>query len=223
MAATTHRSEVAGPGPGSEGGRRRRFDRVERYVHWANATLFLTLIATGATLYIGALSTLVGRRELLRTIHVYSGLLLPLPLLAGALGPRWGRGLRDDARRINRWDRLDRRWLRSFGRDRDARPSKFNAGQKLNAAFTVGAIPVMLATGSIMRWFHPFPLAWRTGATFVHDSLFLVLVAAITGHILFALNDRDSLDGMLRGDVPEKWAKHHHPRWAAEEASHYRR
>ena len=204
-------------------GRWPRFDRVERYVHWANATLFLTLIATGASLYIGALSTIVGRREVVRTIHVYCGLLLPIPLLAGLIGPRWGRALRADARRINRWDRQDRRWLRTFGRDRAARPSKFNAGQKLNAAFTAGAIPVMLATGSIMRWFGPFPLSWRTGATFVHDSMFLALVFTVTGHILFALNDSDSLNGMLHGDVAEDWAKSHHPRWAAEEASHYRR
>ena len=96
-----------------------------------------------------------------------------------------GKALRADAKRINRWDQQDRRWLRTMGRDRAARPSKFNAGQKLNAAFTAGSIPVMLATGSIMRWFGPFPLSWRTGATFVHDSMFLALAVVITGHILF--------------------------------------
>jgi len=216
MVAATSRSEARPR-------RLHRFDRVERYVHWANATLFLILIATGASLYIGALSTVVGRRELVRTIHVYCGLLLPVPLLAGVIGPRWGKALRADAKRVNRWDRQDRRWLRTMGRDQAARPSKFNAGQKLNAAFTAGAIPVMLATGSIMRWFGPFPLSWRTGATFVHDSMFLALAVVITGHILFALNDSDSLQGMLHGDVTESWAKTHHPRWAAEEDRHYRR
>lgn len=30
---------------------------------------------------------------------------------------------------------------------------KFHPGQKLNAAFTPGAIVVMLTTGSIMHWF----------------------------------------------------------------------
>ena len=53
-----------------------RFDRTERIVHWANATLFLVLIATGAALYAGPVSTLVGRRVLMKNIHVYTGLLL---------------------------------------------------------------------------------------------------------------------------------------------------
>lgn len=192
-------------------------------MHWANATLFLTLVFTGASLYIGALSTLVGRRELVRTIHVYAGLALPVPLLLGALLPRAGRALRADAQRINRWDRLDRRWMRSFGRDLRAHPGKFNAGQKLNAAFTVGAIPVMLATGSIMRWSHHFPLAWRTGATFVHDSVFLLLVLTISGHIMFAFADPESLNGMVRGEVSTKWIARHHRRWSPEEDAHYRR
>src|SRR4051812_49878504 len=129
MVAATSRSEASAR-------RLHRFDRVERYVHWANATLFLVLVATGASLYIGALSTIVGRRELVRTIHVYCGLLLPVPLLAGVIGPRWGKALRADAKRINRWDRQGRRWFRTMGRDESAPPSKFHAGQKLNAALT---------------------------------------------------------------------------------------
>src|SRR5581483_11094856 len=74
-----------------------RFDRVERVVHWCNATLFGVLMLTGAALYAGPISTLVGRRELVRTIHVYSGLALPVPLLVG-LCLRAGRQLRADVR-----------------------------------------------------------------------------------------------------------------------------
>src|SRR5438045_3306391 len=51
-----------------------RFDRAERALHWANAALFGVLLATAAILYVGPLSAAVGRRELIRTIHVYSGL-----------------------------------------------------------------------------------------------------------------------------------------------------
>jgi cytochrome b561 len=76
-----------------------RFDRVERTVHWATASLFLILMATGAALYAGPVGAIVGRRDLVRTIHVVAGIALPVPLLVGALG-RWGAGLRacDDAR-----------------------------------------------------------------------------------------------------------------------------
>src|SRR5205823_2580134 len=126
---------------------------------------------------------------------------------------RWGRVFRADVRRLNRFLPDDGRWLRTLGRDRKVRLGKFNPGQKLNAAFTAGAIVVMLASGAVMRWFKPFPLSWRTGATFVHDTVFLVLVVAITGHVFLAVRDPDSLRGMTSGRVPTRWARRHHPRW----------
>ena len=88
-----------------------RFDRVERAVHWVNATLFGILMLTGAALYAGPISALVGNREAVRFLHVYSGLLLPVPLLLGVLG-RHGARLRADFGRLNRWSRDDARWFR---------------------------------------------------------------------------------------------------------------
>src|SRR5438045_752648 len=88
-----------------------RFDRVERTVHWVNATLFVVLMFTGAALYAGPVSTLVGNRELVRMVHVYSGLALPIPLLLGVLGAHGAR-LRRDLSRLNRWSRDDARWFR---------------------------------------------------------------------------------------------------------------
>jgi formate dehydrogenase subunit gamma len=138
-----------------------RFTRAQRWLHRSNATLFLVLLATGMTLYIPALSTVVGRRVLVKDVHVYAGLLLPVPLLLAYAG-RWRGAVREDFRRLARWSTDDRRWLRSLGRRGHERMGKFNAGQKLNAIFVAGCIPLMLATGVIMRWFDPFPLAWRT-------------------------------------------------------------
>lgn len=192
-----------------------RFDRTERRLHAANGTLFLVLLVTGMVLYIGPLSALVGRRVLVKDVHVISGLLLPIPLVLAYAG-RWRSGLRRDVRRLARWSVDDRRWLLSLGRRGRARLGKFNAGQKLNAVFVAGCIPVMLATGIIMRWFEPFPLAWRTGATFVHDWLALVLLVAIIGHIGKALADPVALRAMGRGTVPSRHVERHHPRWWAE-------
>jgi len=192
-----------------------RFSRAQRWLHWSNATLFLVLLATGMTLYIPALSQVVGRRVLLRDIHVYSGLLLPVPLLVAYAGS-WRESVRRDVRRLARWSVDDRRWLLSLGRRGRSRMGKFNAGQKLNAIFVAGCIPVMLATGSIMRWFDPFPLAWRTGATFVHDWTSLALLAVTIGHIGKALADPVSLRAMRRGTVPARRVELHHPRWWAE-------
>ena len=191
-----------------------RFDRTERIVHWCNATLFLTLLFTGLSLYAGPLSTIVAHRLLVKTIHVYSGLLLPIPILVGIV-LRSGAQLRADLHRLNRWIRDDRLWWTARGRAR-ARLGKFNPGQKLNAVFIGAAIVVMLGTGSIMRWFKPFPDSWRTGATFVHDWFALTLFVVIAGHILLALNDPDSLRGMVFGWVPERWARRYRPRWYEE-------
>jgi formate dehydrogenase subunit gamma len=197
-----------------------RFDRVERAVHWINAGLFLILIATGAALYLQPIGALVGRRALVEDIHVYTGLALPIPVLL-ALGGSWGRALRADLRRFNRWTKDDREWLRALPqprterrlRFREIRVGKFNAGQKLNAAFITGAALVLLGTGLIMRWYHPWPLNWRTGATYVHDWLALAVGIVVLGHIVMALRDWDALRSMLVGTISRAWAKRHAPAW----------
>lgn len=189
-----------------------RFERPERWLHWTNATLFLLLLGTGMILYVGPLSALVGRRVLVKDAHVISGLLLPVPLLLAVVGP-WRAALLRDFRRLARWSVDDSRWLRSAGRLGHTTMGKFNAGQKLNASFVLGCIPVMLATGSIMRWFEPFPLAWRTGATFVHDWLALALLAVIIGHIGKALAEPVALGAMLRGRVPAEHVRREQPGW----------
>jgi len=192
-----------------------RFDQAEQVLHWANAGLFGVLMLTAAILYIGPLTALVGRRELVRGTHVVAGLALPIPLLLARLGP-WRRQVVADVRALARFDDDDRRWLRSFGRSKDVRMGKFHPGQKLNAAFTLGAIVVMLATGSIMHWFRFFPVDWRTGATFVHDWLAIVLAVVIVGHLRMALADQDAMRGMTEGWVPTIWARRHRPKWYEE-------
>jgi formate dehydrogenase subunit gamma len=169
-----------------------RFSSGERTLHWVNSALFLILLATASALYVGPISVLVGRRDLVKWIHVIAGLALPVPLLVATFRSA---AFRADMRRLNRFTGDDWNWLRR----RINRPGKFNAGQKLNAAFVAGAIPVMLVTGVIMKWFHPFPLSWRTGATFVHDLMAIALFFVIVGHIAKALSDKPKLDAMLRG------------------------
>jgi formate dehydrogenase subunit gamma len=194
-----------------------RFDRTERWLHWANATLVGVLVTTGAILYWGELSSVFGRRALFKDIHVIAGLGLPIPFLL-ALPGRRGRALRRDLGVLNRFSADDFAWLRSRGRDPSVRLGKFNPGQKLNTAFVGAALVTMLATGSVLRFFGPFPLAWRTGATFIHDWTALALGLAITGHVWLAVSDPDALRGMVEGTVPARWARRNRPRWYDEVA-----
>ncbi len=189
-----------------------RFDRAERLLHWATAVLVMVMMATGAVLYFGPLAAAVGRRVLMKDLHVWSGLLLPVPVAVTVAG-RWRDGLRRDAARIGRWTADDRLWLRSRGQSRALRTGKFNAGQKLNTLFVAGVLPVLLMTGSVMRWFDPFPDSWRTGATFVHDLAAFGIWVTVTGHIVKAISEPVAMRAMWSGWVPEAWARRHRPRW----------
>jgi len=195
-----------------------RFTRSERAVHHAVALLMVLCLATAACLYVPAIAAAVGRRELIKTVHVYAGFALPVPILAGWLF----RAFRADLRRLNRFREEDWEWLHR--RDRRVvidgegaiAVGKFNAGQKLNAAFVGGAVLIMLGTGSMLTFPGPFPDGLRTGATFVHDWLTLAIFAVFLGHLRYALRDRGAMAAMWDGHVDRPWAARHHPAWLSE-------
>ena len=192
-----------------------RFEPSTRWVHWATAALFAACVLTAAALYVGPIAVLVGRRALVSTIHVYAGLALPVPMLLGLLS----RAFRADTRALDRFGPQDWPWLRDKRRRRagELPIGKFNPGQKLNAAFTAGAVVVMLVTGVLLWQPDPWPVRYRTGATFVHDWLALVFIIVVLGHLRFAFRDPESRRGMRTGLVRRGWARLHHPGWAAEQ------
>jgi len=166
----------------------RRFDTAEVVVHAVFAALVLVAVVTAAFLYVDSLSVLVGRRSALATVHLWAGLLIPVPLAAGLVSRRF----RADVGLLDAWSADDTRWLRSRDRRSGAIPvERFNAGQKLNAAFTVGAVIILLGTGAIMgSLVGAWPDDLRTGATFVHDWTAFGLTAAVAGHVWFAVRYR---------------------------------
>lgn len=192
-----------------------RFDLVERVLHWTTAGMFAVLMLTAVPLYLGSVSSIIGRRALVANIHTWTGVALPVPLLLSLVGSR-GRHLRADVQRVSRWSAEELRWLRTLGRAGVSRMGKFNPGQKLNALFVAGAIVVMLGTGAILRWFGPFPDSWRTGATFVHDVLATAVFVVVAGHVAFAVTHRDALKSMFTGRISRRWAGRHAPAWLEE-------
>ncbi|PBC71464.1 formate dehydrogenase subunit gamma [Streptomyces sp. TLI_235] len=205
----------ADPGP-ARPARVARFARAERWVHRATAALMLTCVATALMLYYPPLSELVGRRRLVVVVHEWCGLLLPVPLLLGLAS----RALRADLARLNRFTAADRRWLRAVRKRSYDRPAgKFNAGQKLYAAWIAGAALVMLGTGLLMWFTHLAPLVWRTGATFVHDWLAVAVAVAVAGHIWMAVRDPEARRGMRTGLVDRHWAAREHPEWDPPDAA----
>lgn len=208
---------AATPPPAEPPARVRRFSRAERWVHRATAALMLLCVVTAAALYVPQIAELVGRRHLVVTVHEWAGVLLPVPFLLGLASPAF----RADLRRLNRFGPHDHTWLRAVRR-RDhrlaSRPAgKFNAGQKLYAAWIAGAALVMLGTGLLMWFTHLTPLVWRTSATFVHDWLSLAVGIVLAGHIGMALADREARRGMRTGSVERQWAHDHHSEWLQDE------
>ena len=134
-------------------------------------------------------------------------------MLLGALSSAYRR----DAGRLNRFGSEDWRWLRSRERRKGGFDvGKFNAGQKLNAALTAGAVLVLLGTGVVLFAPDLFRLSWRTGATFVHDWTALALGLLVLGHLRHALADPDAREGMRTGRVTRSWARREHPAWVRE-------
>jgi formate dehydrogenase subunit gamma len=192
-----------------------RFTLPVRWVHALTGLFMIVCMLTAAVLYNGSIAVLVGHRYLVEQTHLWSGLALPVPLVAGIAS----RSYRDDAGRLNRFTRRDWAWLRSkTRRDGTIEVGKFNAGQKLNASLSTGSIAVLLLSGSVMYLTNLTPLAWRSGATFVHDWFALAVGLLVVGHIAMALRDPHALTGIRTGRVPLRWARREHAAWAREVA-----
>ena len=177
----------------------RRFSRTERTLHWVNAAGFLLLLATGLILYLPRLSVLVGRRPLMKDIHLWGGIgwigALAIVIVLG-----------------------DRRGIVRTARDLEVlRPSRFNVGQKVNALLNAAFALLFLVTG-LLLWFGERNTRFRfTSTVLVHDVLMYAALTLLVGHLYLALihpATRHSLRGMTRGTVREDWAELHYPRWA---------
>jgi formate dehydrogenase subunit gamma len=189
----------------------RRFSRTERAVHWVHASAFLVLLGSGLVLYLPSLATEIGRRPLVKDVHLFIALAWAIALLAVvALGDR--RGLRDTTRELDVFDADDRRWLLG----RHVRQGRFNAGQKLNAAFTA-AFAVLLAVSGVLLWLGERDTRFRFDSTIVlHDVVAYLSVALLAGHLYLAVihpSTRHALRGMTVGTVREDWAREHHAKW----------
>jgi formate dehydrogenase subunit gamma len=194
-----------------------RFDGVQRLVHWINAVLFGVLMFTGIPLYFGSFFGILFARHQIQEIHLWSGLLLPVPILLSLVGP-WGRRMRHDLHRFAYWSSGEVRWLRSLGREK-TELDKFNPGQKANALFVGAAVIVLWATGYVLQWFRFFPVSWREGATVTHDFFAFAVFAVVIGHVAMALTHREAMSSMIKGSVSREWAERHAREWVDERES----
>src|SRR5438874_3620572 len=189
----------------------RRFSRTERALHWIHASAFFVLLGSGLALYVPCLSTLVSRRPLIKDVHVYTAVAWIAALaLVVAIGDR--RGLRTTLRELDLFDEDDRLWLRGARRPQ----GRFNAGQKLNAAFTA-SFAVLFSVSGFLLWLGERDTRFRFANTILlHDGLMYASLVLLLGHLYLAVihpATRHALRGMALGTVRRDWAYEHHRKW----------
>ncbi|GEM_PF-157439 len=214
---------LAGPGiaePTAEAVQRvLRFNRTQRLVHWVQAITFLILLATGLAIGISGLQGIIGNRALLRETHLIAAFLFVFgPSLVALAGNR--RSIKDDASEVDAWTPEDVQWLaHPTTRPETWTPMvrRYNAGQKLNAIFTVYATLAFGVTGLILWQNRRFPFGIVSQANVIHTDLAYIALAVFLGHLYLSAihpTTRESLNGMIRGTVDRAWARTHHPGWA---------
>lgn len=211
-----------------------RFSLTERALHWAFALTYLSVLGSGLPLmfeglrgWIRGYSPIIGLR-----LHVACGVLWMAATLAVVVAGNRAR-LGATLRELTRFGRADADWLQRFPRwlvggaaERsriDAAVSRFNAGQKVNLAFTLATSGLLLVSGFALTPVGDAVMATHvTGAASVaawreaHRWLTLLVLLPIAGHVYLAAihpPTRPALGGMLDGRVDERWAAEHHPRW----------
>ena len=185
-----------------------RFGRTERTLHWAHATAFLAMFATGLVLYLPLLAQLLSDRPLIKALHLIAATawLTALALVA-LLGNR--RALRRTRRDLERFTADDLRWLRR----RPAPQGRFNAGQKAHASVQA-ALAVLFTVSGALLWLGERNTDFRLPGTIaLHDVAMFAGGALVAGHIVMAFATPPALEGMLHGTVPAEWAAEHHPKW----------
>jgi len=205
--------------PARRPGRILRFNATERWLHWAFSIPFLVLLITGVALGLPATEVLLTHRDLIRAVHLAAAVgLVALPAAIWIIGDR--RSLARDAWEIDRWDRLDWRWLvrAPLPIRRSALPAqgRFNAGQKLNTILVAAAAVGLVVTGLFMWKAEIFPIWLGDVSTQLHDILTIAVIPLVVGHIVMAaLNPRtnQALGSVFHGYVDADWARAHHTRW----------
>ena len=194
-----------------------RFSRTERALHWVHAAAFFVLLGSGLALYLPALSELVSRRPLVKSVHIYTGVAwLAALVLIVLVGDR--RAIKRTMRELDLFDSDDRQWLLG----KHAPQGRFNAGQKLNFWLTA-AFAVLFAASGFLLWYGERDTRFRFASTILlHDGLMYIALVLLIGHLYLALiypRTRHALRGMTVGAVREEWAREHHPKWVEELAA----
>lgn len=192
-----------------------RYNAVERSTHWTLAISFVVATLSGLALFHPAfwfLSGFLGGGVWSKTLHPWAGLVMTVAFVPMALWYWKDNVLRD----------YDFAWMKRLpdvllnkGHDLPE-IDKYNAGQKMLFWSIIGSLVLLLVSGVVL-WYHPevrMPITVVRISGVLHVLAAFVLFMGMIVHIYSAVFwIRGSMRAMLRGEVKEGWARHHHPLW----------
>jgi formate dehydrogenase subunit gamma len=195
-----------------------RFTLSARVAHWFMAGVFIILALTGLTI-------LLGRPVIAPYLGLEANSVLASAAMQGhnLFGPvfifallwlfvKFVRG--------NFFQWVDLKWIFKLGGFFGGHVSsrQFNFGEKSWFWMVILVGIVISVTGVIML----FPtlvedVRWLQLSTVLHAIGAVALIAVLFGHIYVgSIGMEGSIDGMLKGEVDENWAKEHHDLWYEE-------
>jgi formate dehydrogenase subunit gamma len=209
-------------------GRVLRYNFRERVVHWISGLSYMYLLLTGLAFWSPWcfwIAVVLGGGSVSRMLHPWVGLVFAASVVY-MLG-MWNQDMKITD--------TDRKWTKAIGayvrnEDEEQLPEhaerawqqwapvdRFNLGQKyLFWVMFWGGI-VLLLTG-LLLWF-PDYIPWslrfvRYLAIILHPIAFLVTLAGFIIHVYMGTAVvRGGFTSIIRGEVTETWARHHHRLW----------
>ena len=198
-----------------------RYRAPTRVLHWVHAAAFLTLVITGAILYVPPLGPLAAG-GLTRFIHrIAAVLFMGIPILY--LLTNWRASLRGIKDAFT-WGKDDLGWLMAapayyFLGSKEAMPPQdhMNTGQKLYWLLVIVTGVVFSITGLLM-WLAKdiLPASIFQWSVFLHDVCFILILAMFFVHLYLSVFHplmAGVWKSMFVGSVPASYAKLHHAKW----------
>ncbi|CAG0998506.1 formate dehydrogenase subunit gamma [Methanosarcinales archaeon] len=187
-----------------------RFDIYSRVLHWSHALVFLWLLITGIALFFTPKSLLGD--PFIKMAHLYAS--LPFILLPLIIYLRGSISIRNDIIELMEWRKDDLHWfIELFKNDKTDVSGKFNAGQKANFLVVLLLIMGFSLTGFLVWMKSMFSRSFVELNFIIHDSLAILSILLLTGHITLALYYSESLKCIIYGKIDAAWAKEHYPNW----------
>jgi len=187
-----------------------RFDISSRLLHWSHALVFFWLLITGIALFFTPKSLLGD--PFIKMVHLYAS--LPFILLPLIIYLRGSISTRNDIKELMEWTYDDLNWFIGILKKNKVVPAgKFNAGQKANFLIILLIIAGLSITGFVVWTKMMFSRSFVELNFMIHDSLAILSILLLSGHIILALYYSESLKGIIYGTVDAGWAKEHYPDW----------